>query len=216
MVLSEATIRWKLKPPLFLACLVPLGLMIGYAASDALGANPIEAIIHRTGDWALRMLLLTLAVTPLHKVTGWTWLIRFRRMLGLYAFFYAVLHFTAYIWLDQFFAWGEILADVIKRPYITVGFAAFLLLIPLAATSTKQAMRLLKRRWKTLHRTVYVIGILGVVHFWWLVKADIREPAIYATILSVLLGFRLVRAIRQRASAAGFILITPQSSRRNS
>jgi sulfoxide reductase heme-binding subunit YedZ len=179
------------KPLVFLLCLVPLGILISRGASGALGPNPVETITHFTGDWTLRLLLVTLAVTPLRRLTGQAWLVRYRRMLGLFAFFYAVLHFTTYLWLDRLFDLGAIAEDVLKRPYITVGFAAFLLMVPLAITSTQGWIRRLGRRWKTLHRAVYTIGVLGVLHYLWLVKADLLEPGIYAVILGVLLGFRV-------------------------
>ena len=198
---TEKSIRWLFKPMVFLLCLLPLALMVWQGSHNGLGANPIEEITHRTGDWTLRMLFITLAVTPLRLLSGWSWLMRFRRMLGLYAFFYAVLHFTTYIFLDQFFDWGEILADIAERPFITVGVTAFVLMIPLAATSNRWMMRRLNRRWVMLHRSVYVIAILGVVHFWWLVKVDIREPAIYAFILTLILGYRLLRHVPRRARA---------------
>lgn len=175
----------------FLLCLVPLVSLIWRGATDHLGPNPVEALIHGTGDWTLRLLLITLAVTPLRLATGWAWPVRFRRMLGLFAFFYAALHLTVYLWLDQSFDWPAILRDIAKRPYITVGFAAFLLLIPLAVTSTRGWIRRLGRRWKRLHQAVYAIAILGVIHYLWLVKADLREPLIYAAILAVLLAVRV-------------------------
>lgn len=180
-----------LKAALFGLCLLPFGLHLQRWFGDALGANPIEAITRASGDWTLRFLLITLAVTPLRRLSGLNWLLRLRRMLGLFAFFYASLHFTTYLWLDQFFDLQAIAKDVLKRPFITVGFAAFVLLIPLAATSTNAAIRRLGgRRWQALHRSVYAIAILGVVHYWWLVKADIREPLMYAAILALLLGLR--------------------------
>lgn len=179
------------KAILFAACLVPFALYVHRWFGDDLGANPIEAITRASGDWTLRFLLITLAVTPLRRLTGVNWLLRFRRMLGLFAFFYACLHFTTYIWLDQFFDLHAIARDVMKRPFITVGFSAFVLLVPLAATSTNYAIRRLGgRRWQALHRSVYAIGILAVVHYWWLVKADILEPLIYGLILAALLGLR--------------------------
>jgi sulfoxide reductase heme-binding subunit YedZ len=145
---------------------------------NALGANPIETITRASGEWALRFLLITLAVTPLRRLTGLHWLLRLRRMLGLYAFAYAAAHFTIYLWLDQFFDWGAIARDILERPFITVGFAAFVLLIPLAATSNSFAIRRLGgRQWQALHRSVYAIAIFAVLHFWWLVKADIGRPA---------------------------------------
>ncbi|WP_373974994.1 sulfoxide reductase heme-binding subunit YedZ [Chitinibacter sp. SCUT-21] len=159
--------------------------------------NPIEFITRSSGTWTLVFLLLTLSMTPLRQLTGWSGWQNYRRMLGLYAFFYASLHFATYIWLDQFFAWGEIYTDVLKRPFITVGFAAFILLIPLAATSNKLMMRRLKRRWGQLHRLVYLIAILAVTHYWWLVKKDLSQPIIYAAVLAVLLGWRMQRHWRQ-------------------
>ena len=180
------------KAVLFFVCLIPLGRLAWFAYSGGLGANPIEFITRSTGTWTLVFLLITLSVTPLRHLTGRNQLIRYRRLLGLFAFFYACLHFTTYIWLDQFFEWPGIVKDVIKRPFITVGFASFILLIPLAATSTHAMQRRLKRRWQQLHRVVYLIAIGGVVHYWWLVKKDITEPLLYAVALAVLLGVRLV------------------------
>lgn len=179
------------KPILFIVCLVPLGMLAWDAFNNHLGANPIEKIMRRTGDWTLRFLLITLAVTPLRQLLGWHWLIRLRRMLGLFAFFYACLHFTNYIWLDQFFDVNEIIKDVIKRNYITIGFASFMLLIPLALTSTNNMMKKLgAKRWQKLHTLVYVIATGGVIHYLWLVKKDLREPLIYAALLALLLGYR--------------------------
>jgi methionine sulfoxide reductase heme-binding subunit len=190
-MLTERTIRVS-KPAIFAACLMPLAWMTWQGLFGAgLGANPIEEITHRTGDWTLRLLLITLAVSPLLRITGLKWLIRFRRMLGLFAFFYATLHFFTYLWLDQFFDPGAIVKDIVKRPFITVGFLAFMLLIPLAATSTSAMMRKLGPVWNKLHSLIYLIAVLGVLHFWWLVKADIREPALYAAILVGLLGVRV-------------------------
>ncbi len=181
-----------IKPALFCAALVPLAWLGWDALHDDLGANPIQEISHRTGDWTLRFLLLTLAITPLRRLTGWRTLIRLRRMLGLYAFFYACLHFLTYIGLDQFFDLATIAVDVAKHPYVLVGFTCFLLLIPLAATSTDGMMRRLGgRRWQRLHRLVYVIAVGGVVHFLWLVKSDLRQPLLYGVVLALLLGYRL-------------------------
>ena len=189
-------IRW-IKVAVFIACLAPLGLLAWAAYTQNLGANPIEKITHATGDWTLRFLLITLAITPLRKLLGVPWLIKFRRMLGLFAFFYACLHFTTYIWLDKFFNLHEMLADVAKRKFITVGFTAFVLLIPLAATSTAGWIRRLGgKRWQALHRLVYFSAIAGVIHYVWLVKADIREPLEYGAILALLLGYRVVMWIR--------------------
>jgi sulfoxide reductase heme-binding subunit YedZ len=179
------------KPLLFLACLIPLGRLIALALTDGLGANPIEFVTRSTGTWTLVFLLITLSVTPLRRLSGRAALLRFRRMLGLFAFFYACLHFTTYIWWDQFFDWPGIVKDVIKRPFITMGFAAFLLLIPLAITSTNAMMRRLGRRWQRLHRAVYFIAAAGVVHYWWLVKKDITQPAIYGIVLTLLLAYRV-------------------------
>ncbi len=184
-------------------CLAPLALLgwqfaeVYRTGSDALGADPVAEIEHRLGIWALRFLLIALAVTPLRQLTGQTVLIRFRRMLGLYAFAYASLHLTAYLVLDLRGYWLQIFEEIVKRPYITVGFAAWLLLVPLAVTSTTGWIRRLGKRWAMLHRLVYAIAVLAVLHFWWLVKSDIREPALYAGILAVLLGWRLWWRLRR-------------------
>ncbi len=200
--LEEATIA-RLKAATFVVCLAPLGLLIWRGFTGGLTANPIEFITHTTGWWTLAFLMITLGVTPLRRLLDMPWLLRLRRMLGLYAFFYASLHFLTWLVVDQFFDWQAIVKDIAKRPYITVGFSAFLLLLPLAATSTNAMVRRLgAARWQSLHRLVYVIAILGVVHFWWLVKKDIREPALFATILTVLLGTRLVVMWRKRALPA--------------
>ena len=179
------------KPLLFGLCLLPFAVLVFLGIQDQLGANPIEAITHFTGDWTLYFLLITLAVTPLRKLSGHNELLRYRRMLGLFAFFYACLHFSTYLVLDQFFDFDEIYRDIVKRPYITVGFTAFILLIPLALTSTKGMMRRLGKNWKKLHTLIYIIGTLGILHFLWLVKADILEPVIFGTILVLLLFLRL-------------------------
>jgi methionine sulfoxide reductase heme-binding subunit len=182
----------RFKPVVFLACLIPLALLGWKAYSGALGANPIEVITHATGDWTLRFLLITLAVTPIRKLTGQLWLIRYRRMFGLFAFLYGTLHFLTYIWLDKFFDLHEMLHDVAKRRFITVGFAGFVLLIPLALTSTTGWIRRLGgKRWQALNRLIYFSAIAGVVHYLWLVKADIHEPVEYGVILAVLLGYRI-------------------------
>ena len=177
----------------FLACLVPLARLGWKGYMGLLGANPIEVITHSTGDWTMIFLLVTLAITPVRKLTRQLWLIRFRRMFGLYAFFYGCLHFTTYIWLDKFFDVHEMLTDIAKRKFITVGLTGFVLLIPLAITSTRGWIgRLGGRRWNLLHRLVYISAIAGVIHYLWLVKADIRKPLQYAFIVSVLLGYRLL------------------------
>ena len=193
----DILLRRLVKPLLFVACLVPFALLVHAALTDGLGANPIETVTHSTGDWTLRLLLVTLAMTPLRRLLGHAWPIRLRRMLGLFAFFYACLHFLAWAWLDQQWLPQAILADIADRPYITVGFIAWLLLIPLALTSTRWSMRRLGRRWKRLHRSVYLVGILGIVHFLWLVKADLSEPIVYAVLLGLLLLSR-VRMGRQK------------------
>jgi sulfoxide reductase heme-binding subunit YedZ len=194
---------------IFPACLVPLAQLLWKGATTGLGANPIEAITHSTGDWTLIFLLVTLTITPLRKLTGQLWLIRLRRMFGLFAFFYGCLHFLTYIWLDQGFDIHSMTKDVYKRPFITAGFTAFVLLFPLAVTSTRRMIqRLGGPRWQWLHRLIYVSAIAGVTHFLWLVKKDISRPVVYATVLGVLLGYRLVvwtvssfRARRRRPAA---------------
>lgn len=188
-----------LKPIVFVACLLPV-IVLGWSFyTGALGANPIETITRDSGEWTLRLLLITLLMTPLKRFIGWAWPIRVRRMLGLFAFFYACLHLMTYLWLDQFFDWPEIWLDILDRPFITVGMLAFVLLLPLAVTSNRYAVKKLARNWKKLHRLAYVIPVLGVLHFWWLVKADILEPAIYAVLLAILLALRL-RSIRRRTT----------------
>jgi sulfoxide reductase heme-binding subunit YedZ len=188
--LTDRAVRFYIKPSLFLLCLEPLLQLVWQGIYGSLGTNPVETITHATGDWTLRFLLITLSITPLRRLTGNNWLIRLRRMLGLFAFFYACLHFMTYIWFDQYFDWMAIAQDIPKRPFITVGFAAFVLLLPLALTSTNAMMRRLKKNWQRLHKLIYVIALLGVLHFLWLVKADILEPLIYGAVLVVLLGYR--------------------------
>jgi len=183
----------RFKPFVFLACLLPLARLGWKAYMGLLGANPIEVITHSTGDWTLIFLLITLAVRPLRKLSGQPWLIRYRRMFGLFAFFYVTLHFLTYIWLDKFFNVHDMLADIAKRKFIAVGFTGFVLLIPLALTSTSGWIRRLGgKRWQALHRLIYAAAICGVIHYLWLVKADIRKPLQYGTVLAVLLGYRLV------------------------
>ena len=194
-----------LKAGLFLVCLLPLLKLLLETfglAGLSLGANPVEELIHRCGKWGLNFLLITLAITPLRTMTGWNGLLRYRRMLGLFAFFYILLHFLVYAGLDQRFDLTVIIEDVIERPYITLGMMALLLLIPLAVTSTSKMMRRLGRRWQKLHRLVYVIAILGAWHFYWQVKLDIVEPLIYIGILAFLLGFRMVVAWRKHRKSA--------------
>jgi len=197
------------KPVLFLLCLLPLAWLVYGAVRGHLGANPVETITHATGDWSLRLLLVTLAMTPLRNWSGWTWPIRVRRMLGLFAFFYVCLHFSTWLVFDHALDLADMAADIVKRPYITVGFSAFVLLMPLAATSNAFSQKRLGRRWKQLHRLVYVIGTLGVLHYLWLVKADVREPAIYGLVLLALLAARhpflqkRLRPLRGDRSAQG-------------
>lgn len=187
-----------IKSVIFVACLIPLARLVWLAFQGNLSANPIEFITRSLGTWTLVFLLITLSVTPLRKLLNQPWLIKLRRMLGLFAFFYASLHFVTYIWLDQFFDLQAIYKDVIKRPFITVGFASFLLLIPLAVTSTNNMVRRLGgKRWQKLHRLVYLIAIGGVVHYWWLVKKDITQPVIYAAVLAILLGYRIFVYLRK-------------------
>jgi sulfoxide reductase heme-binding subunit YedZ len=171
--------------------LSPAAWLIYRALQDQLGADPIAALTHGTGDWTLRLLLLSLAMTPLRLIFKQSWPIRFRRLIGLYAFFYACLHFAVYLFLDLGSYWSQIGADIVKRPFITVGFTAWLLLLPLAITSNQWMMRKLKRNWQKLHKLVYAIGILGVLHYWWLVKSDVREPLLHAGILALLFAIRL-------------------------
>jgi methionine sulfoxide reductase heme-binding subunit len=198
-----------LKPLVFLACLIP-ALRLGIGALNAagvlhvggvsLGADPVKVMLHTCGRWTLNFLMITLCMTPLKDATHWTVWLRFRRMFGLFAFFYALLHFSVYLLLDQDGQFSALGQDIVKRPYITIGMLGLLLLIPLAATSTTRAQRSLGRRWTRLHRLIYAIAILGVWHFWWQVKKDIREPLLYVGGLAILLGYRLWK---QRRGAAG-------------
>lgn len=189
-----------------LAALTPLAILlwqmwgVAKTGSNALGADPVAEIEHRLGLWALRFIMITLAITPLRQLTGWSVLVRFRRMLGLYAFAYASLHFAAYLGLDLRGYWMQVFEDIAKRPYITVGFLAWLLLVPLAVTSTTGWIRRLGRNWARLHRAVYAVAVLAVLHFWWLVKSDLREPALYAGIAALLLGWRVWKRWRPRIS----------------
>lgn len=193
-------LSWRIKPVVFIAALLPLLWLIYGFFMDKLGANPIETITRDTGDWALRFLLITLTITPLRRLSGQSQWIRLRRMLGLFAFFYASLHLMTYLWFDQFFEWDEIWLDILERPFITVGMAGFILLIPLAITSTKAMMRRLKKNWVQLHKLIYVVSVLVILHFWWMkdAKADIYEPVLYSVILALLLGYRVVYWMRQK------------------
>ena len=206
-------IRW-IKIPVFLLCLLPLVALVWRGLIGGLGANPIEFITHKTGDWTLIFLVLTLAITPARKVLRLPEVIRFRRMLGLFAFFYGFLHFSTWIGLDKFFALAEMLHDVRKRPFITAGFTGFALMIPLAVTSTAEWIRRLGgKRWQTLHRLVYASAIAGVVHYYWLVKSDIRKPVFYGMTLALLLLYRIGawlvrRPAPLRTSASGHQQLT--------
>jgi len=190
--LRQIRLIWK--PLVFVACLGPFLFVVGdtFELTGRLGANPVEEIIDRFGNWALRFIMIALAVTPIRRLTGWNWMSRFRRMLGLFAFFYVLMHFLTWLILDQGVLMSAIVEDLVERPFITIGFAAFVLLTALAATSTSGIRRRLGRRWQSLHNAVYVVGILGVWHYWWQVKKDITEPLIYAAILAALLGARLI------------------------
>ena len=188
------------KPIVFLACLVPLTRLAWLGFHKRLGANPIEFITHSTGDWTLTFLLVTLSITPLRKLTRLYWLISFRRMLGLFAFFYGSLHLMTYVWLDKFFDVHEMLHDIAKRRFITAGMTAFALMIPLALTSTKWSIRKLGKRWQMLHRLIYFSAAAGVIHYIWLVKADLKKPLEYAFVLGMLLTYRLVAWVVGRAT----------------
>jgi sulfoxide reductase heme-binding subunit YedZ len=208
--------RWA-KVTVFALCLEPALLLVWKGFTGGLGANPIEFITHATGDWILRFLCITLSITPLRKILRLPELIRFRRMLGLFAFFYACAHFLIWFVLDKFFDWGEIAKDVVKRPFITAGFTAFVLLIPLAVTSTTGWIRRMGgKRWQMLHRLIYVSGIAGVVHYYWLVKSDIRLPVMYGAIIVVLLTYRLVASLmkgrRVMPRTAGVRVSAPEQS----
>lgn len=192
-----------IKGTLFVAALLPAARLFLFAVTDRLGANPIEFITRSTGDWTLYFLCFTLLVTPLRRVSKWNWLIKLRRMLGLFAFFYASLHFTTFLWFDHFFDIDEMTRDVIKRPFITVGFTAFLLLIPLAITSTNGMVRRLGgKRWQWLHRAIYLIAPLGILHFWWMKagKHDFAQPILFGTIVAILLLSRLYWNVAQARS----------------
>ena len=210
-----------LKALVWAACLTPLTLLVLRANgvwAMSLGANPVEEVLNVCGKTALNLLLLTLCITPIRRSTGVNRLIAFRRLLGLFSFFYLVLHFLVYLFLDRAMEWGTIITDVAERPYITVGFAALLMMIPLAATSTNALQRRLGRNWGRLHRLVYVITVLGVVHFWWQVKLDVAEPLLYAVLLTVLLGVRVkhrrdLDARRRRSSVDAKTTMAPTYQR---
>jgi len=192
-------IRFFWKPLVFVVCLLPAVFVVtdAFEITGRLGANPVEEILDRFGNWALRFIMITLAVTPLRRISGWNQLLQFRRMLGLFTFFYALMHFLTWLILDQGIRLSAIAEDLVERPFITIGFTALVLLTALAATSTNGMRRRLGRRWQRLHNAVYLIGALGVWHFWWQVKQDIAEPLVYATILATLLGIRLWWRLRR-------------------
>jgi sulfoxide reductase heme-binding subunit YedZ len=199
-ILTPRVFAWT-KAVIFVLCLGPVARLVIGAPLDLLGVNPVELIRRSTGTWTLAFLLVTLSVTPLRRLAGWSWLVRLRRMFGLYAFFYAVLHLVSYVWLEQFFDVAAIVKDIIKRPFITIGFAAFAMMVPLAVTSTDRMVRRMgAKNWIALHRLVYVLAICGVVHYWWLVKRDITQPAIYALALAMLLGYRVASASGKRST----------------
>jgi methionine sulfoxide reductase heme-binding subunit len=191
--------RFVIKSVVFLFALVPACWLIYAALTNGLGANPIQTLTQETGVWTLRFVAATLAITPLRRLTGWNSLIKFRRMIGLFAFFYGTVHFFTWSWLDQFFDWNGMIKDVVKRPFITVGFTAFVLMIPLALTSTTGWIRRLGgKRWNRLHQLIYITAILGVIHYYWLVKADTQRPVRYGVIVGVLLLVRVIHMLRQK------------------
>lgn len=189
------------KTLLFAACLLPAAWLAYAVASGGLGADPVEALAKQSGRWALRLLALTLAVTPLRRLTGWRGLLRVRRMLGLFCFFYALLHLATYLVLDLQLEWDELLADIVERPFISAGLTTFLLLLPLALTSTRGWQRRLGRRWQQLHRLVYAAALGALLHFFWAVKADLREPLLYAGVFALLLGYRAVARLHQAGAS---------------
>jgi sulfoxide reductase heme-binding subunit YedZ len=193
-------IRFIWKPIVFLSCLLPAILVVGDALgiTGELGANPVEAILDRFGNWALRFIMITLAVTPLRRMTGWNWLSRFRRMLGLFTYFYALSHFVTWFVLDREMRLNDVVEDLTERPFIALGFTAVVLLSALAVTSFTAIRRRMGKRWQSLHNLAYVIGILGVWHYWWQVKKDVTEPLVYAAILAVLLGSRIIKHWRKK------------------
>ncbi len=193
-------VRFVWKPIVFLLALLPALLVVTDALeiTGRLSANPVEDVLDRFGNWGLRFIMITLAVTPLRRVTGWNWLTRFRRMLGLFTFFYVLMHFLTWFVLDQGMLLSAILEDIVERPFVTIGMAALVLLVAMAATSTNGIRRRMGRRWNKLHYSAYVVGVLGVWHYWWQVKQDFSEPLVYAIILAVLLGARLWHYWRRR------------------
>jgi methionine sulfoxide reductase heme-binding subunit len=208
---SILTSKWT-KVVVFVACLVPVAMLVWRGLHNDLSADPIAFITHATGDWTLRFLVITLAITPLRKILHLPQLIRFRRMLGLFAFFYVCLHFATWIWLDKQFVWSEMWKDVLKRRFITVGFTAFVLLIPLAITSTAGWIRRLGgKRWQMLHRLIYVTAVLGVIHYYWLVKSNVRKPLLYGFLVGILLAWRLVTWLIGRRGRSKEIVARPEA-----
>jgi sulfoxide reductase heme-binding subunit YedZ len=193
----------SVKLALFAAALLPLLRVVYLGFQDRLGANPIEFVTRASGDWTLYFLCFTLAITPLRRLTGVKWLLSLRRMLGLYTFFYACLHFVCFLWFDHFFDLEAMWRDVLKRPFITVGFASFVLLVPLAATSPDRIRRWLGRRWVLLHRLIYPIAILAILHFWWMRagKNNFGDPLLFGAVIALLLGYRLVCRWRERQTS---------------
>jgi sulfoxide reductase heme-binding subunit YedZ len=202
--------RFVIKSFVVLIALSPAAWLTYAMLTDGLGANPIQMLTQETGTWTLRFVAATLAITPLRRLTGWNWLIKFRRMIGLFAFFYGTVHFFTWSWLDQFFDWNAMVKDVVKRPFITVGFTAFVLMIPLALTSTTGWIRRLGgKRWNRLHQLIYVTAILGVIHYYWLVKADTQRPIRYGVIIGALLIARLIHTLRQKPAPARAPVVQP-------
>jgi len=200
VVMPVMSVKQFLKPTAFLLCLIPLLLMVWNGFNNNLGVNPAETILDTMGNWGIYFLLITLSVTPIRKLTGWGGVIRLRRMFGLFAFFYVCLHLLSYVWFDQYFDWNEIVNDIIKRPFITLGFVTFLLLIPLVITSTNKMMLRLKKNWKKLHFLVYPIAALATIHFFLMTRADFRHPLLIAGILSILIGYRLYIYLQRKRS----------------
>jgi methionine sulfoxide reductase heme-binding subunit len=192
---SSTALQWVKSVAFLLACLPAARLLYG-ALTNSLGANPLEMITRSTGTWGLVFICIGLTITPLRRVTGAAWLLRLRRMFGLFAFFYVCLHLTSFVWFDHFFDLGAMIKDIFKRPFVTVGMAAFVLLLPLAFTSSDAQMRRLGRIWGRIHKLVYLVAVLGVIHYWWLVKKDLTQPMIYGAVVALLLGYRLVNALK--------------------
>ena len=198
----KGVVPYTIKPAVFLLSLVPLALLVYSVLTGGAGANPVETVERTTGEWTLRFICLSLMATPLSRLFKKAWPVRLRRMIGLFAFFYAALHLLSYVWLDHWFAWSDILADVVERPYITAGFLSFLILLPLAATSNRWSVKKLARRWNTLHRWVYLAAVLGVIHYVWLTKGDQLEPVVYLLIIIGLLVYRMVGVLKSSVSSS--------------